>query len=330
MMIKLIKFFILLSLFGLISIYIYYNDVKNTTLIEDKVISVQAWDNLPLFLNRELWYNEFFLKLYLNLNKDKKINVQAGDYRFLKWENIDKIIEVISYGAMSIDEKITILEWWNIYDIDELLSNKWIIKTWEFIAESKNIDNYKTDFPFLQWFLTLEWFLYPDTYFLNINNFDQKSFIIIMLNNFKSKVYVPLLTTLNQKDLNEVMILSSIVEKEERNLNEKSTVAWILKKRLENNWMIGADITACYAFELTSENCRLNLSKYIYEKNAYNTRTMTWLPKTPINNPNIESIKAVLNSKNTNFWYYLHDKDWFIHYGKTNQEHIENKNKYLK
>jgi UPF0755 protein len=34
---------------------------------------------------------------------------------------------------------------------------------------------------------------------------------------------------------------------------------------------------------------------------------MVGLPKTPINNPNIESIKASLNPKHTQYWYYLHD-----------------------
>jgi cell division protein YceG involved in septum cleavage len=34
---------------------------------------------------------------------------------------------------------------------------------------------------------------------------------------------------------------------------------------------------------------------------------MTGLPKTPINNPTISSITAVLNPKQSPYYYYLHD-----------------------
>jgi cell division protein YceG involved in septum cleavage len=71
----------------------------------------------------------------------------------------------------------------------------------------------------------------------------------------------------------EMITFASIVEKEEKNENEKSTVAGILIKRYKENWMIGADITACYAYELTSEQCKQSLGKYISDVNEYNTRT---------------------------------------------------------
>jgi cell division protein YceG involved in septum cleavage len=36
---------------------------------------------------------------------------------------------------------------------------------------------------------------------------------------------------------------------------------------------------------------------------------MTGLPKTPINNPTISSIKAVINPTKTEYYYYLHGKN---------------------
>jgi cell division protein YceG involved in septum cleavage len=109
---------------------------------------------------------------------------------------------------------------------------------------------------------------------VNTNNFNIENFIKILLDNFKQKVYTPLLSPITPAEINELIIIASIVEKEERNVHEKSTVAGILIKRYKENWMIGADITACYAHDLTSEECRKNLSKYIADKNDYNTRTM--------------------------------------------------------
>lgn len=71
--------------------------------------------------------------------------------------------------------------------------------------------------------------------------------------------------------------------------------------------MIWADITACYNYELTEKECKISVSKYISAKNDYNTRTKTWLPKTPILNPRVNSIVAALNPIQTNYWFYLHD-----------------------
>lgn len=329
-MFRIIKLIIWIFLIFGIIFYINYKDFANFKLSENKTISIKSWDNLVLSLNRELWFDEFYLKIYLKLNPENKIQVQIWEYRLLKWENLESIIKTISYWAMSVDKKLTFLEWWNIFDIDEYLTKENLINSGEFISESKNLDNYKNDFPFLNWALSLEWYLYPDTYFVNPNNFSLQDINKKMLENFKTKVYTSLLSTLTKTQINETIILASIVEKEERNLSEKSTVAWILIKRYKENWMIGADITACYAYNLTSEECRLNLSKYIREKNDYNTRTMTGLPKTPINNPNIESIKAVLNPKSTPYYYYLHDSNGKVYYARTNEEHVRNKNLYLR
>jgi UPF0755 protein len=104
-----------------------------------------------------------------------------------------------------------------------------------------------------------------------------------------------------------------------------------LKKRYEEWWYIWADITACYAYELTDEECGMSVSKYIAEKNDYNTRKKLWLPKTPINNPSISSINAVLNSKKTPYYFYLHDtKTGQIYYATTNDEHNRNKALYMR
>jgi cell division protein YceG involved in septum cleavage len=37
----------------------------------------------------------------------------------------------------------------------------------------------------------------------------------------------------------------------------------------------------------------------------------------------------VLNYADTDYYFYLHDNSWNIHYGKTSAEHSANKAKYL-
>lgn len=308
-----------------------YKNFLTNSLWENTTIQVQPGDTLVPALERELWFSSLYLKIFLKLHPESQIEIQTWEYRLLKWENIYNIIKTLSYGSINIDKKITLLEWWNIYDIDEYLAKNEFISAWEFISETKKLNIYQEKYNFLTSSKSLEWYLYPDTYFVNPNTFSPSSFTELLLENFKQKVYIPLLATLSPEQIDEVITFASIVEKEERNITQQSTVAGILIKRYREWWMIGADITACYAYELTSEQCRLNLSKYIWEVNDFNTRTMVWLPIHAIANPNINSIKAVINPKSTPYYYYLHDvTTGQIYYATTNAEHIANKNKYIK
>lgn len=331
MLFRLFKLFIWIFVITSIIFYVQYWKIKDLTINYDKNIVVEKWDNLTLVLKRELNLEWFFLKLYLHNNPElKNFNLQAGEYFIKSWENLPSILNTLKYWSEVKQISLTILPGWNIFDIDEYLVSKWLIKTWDFIKESQDISKYKTNYTFLESALTLEWFLYPDTHFVDKKNFSLEKYTNLLLSNFKTKVYDNYLSSKTPKEIIDIINMASIVEKEERNESEKSTVAWILLKRLREWWFIWADITACYAQKFTSEECRLNLSTYVYEKNDYNTRTKVWLPKTPINNPQITSINAVLNPKESQYYYYLHGSDWKIHYAKTNDEHIINKNRYLK
>jgi UPF0755 protein len=220
---------------------------------------------------------------------------------------------------MNEDVQVTFLEGWNIYDMDEKLTQMKLIKKGEFIEKVRNnFKNFQQDFDFLASVKTLEGFLYPDTYNINPTSFTLDGVIYNMLKNFQDKVVSQLKTKYSSEKLLEIITLASIVEKEEKNSSEKPTVAGILKKRLKENWMIGADATVCYPHKLTSEECKMVVSKYIAEKNAYNTRTMTGLPMTPIANPDNNTIFATINSKESPYYFYLHGSDGTIHYAVDN------------
>ena len=298
--------------------YNSYSNFKNEILInENNTIKINKWETF-YSLSNKLDISKNNLKVYLKFNKPD-YNLQAWEYNITSWSKISDIIESLKNPVIN-EEKITILEWWNIYDIDDLLTNKWLIKKWDFINN---------------WW-DLEWMFYPDTYNINKSNFNLDIFVKKVLNNFDNKVRnkLPKEIWYNKEKLEELLILSSIVEKEANqrdNPEEISIIAWILKKRLEENWFIWADITVCYPYKLTSKECTPSfIWKHINDKNDYNTRTKLWLPKSPIWNPSWKTINATYNYKKTPYYYYLHDNYWRIHYAKDNNEHINNKNKYLK
>jgi UPF0755 protein len=63
---------------------------------------------------------------------------------------------------------------------------------------------------------------------------------------------------------------------------------------------------------------------------VYNLRKVKGLPPSAISNPGLESIQATLHPESSNYWYYLHDSKGQIHYAVTNDEHNENRRRYLK
>lgn len=323
---------LILLIILLVPIYLIYsyNSFKNTILtVEEQTLEIKKWDTYRS-LAQKLDLNTNYLKVYLKLNPPKK-DLQAGNYKLKKWLNLEWVIGSLK-NPVTNDKQITVLEWWNIYDIDALLSKDDYIKTWELITLNKEkFDEYKKEFAFLNRAETLEWFLYPDTYSINPNNFKLEDFVKTMLVNFNKKVIQELEINPNDRDLQDNIILASIVEKEEKSVKEKATVAWVLKKRMEENWFIWADATVCYPYELTFDECTpAFIWNHIQDKNEYNTRNKLWLPKTPICNPSNNSIDAVYNSKSTPYYYYLHDENWQIHYARTNEEHVANKMLYIK
>lgn len=327
------KLNIILSIFFLFILFIfisYFHSISKSLVNEDLNLKIEAWENF-YSLSDKFDINNIFLKIYLKLNKPAK-SLQAWVYKLETWDNLVSIISKLQWKIYSKEINLTLLEWRNIYDIDSYLYNKGFIKEWEFIEKTTNYSkNLITRYSFLQNSISLEWFLYPDTYSIEEGNFDLDVFINRLLDNFKTKVYNKILFNFGNKEILDIINLSSIVEKEERNSTEKAIVAWILKKRLEENWYLGADATVCYPHKATREICTPSfVVNHIYEKNSYNTRTLLWLPSTPISNPSLETIEATINSKVTPYYYYLHDNDWKIHYATTNLEHERNKALYLK
>lgn len=308
---------------------------KNTSISGEELYSKINYSLDKKYLdpvNKMNLTNDFIIKL-------SKINLE-------KARNLEWVFQELwnKYSKEVLENKrnnyFTVLEWWNIFDIDTALTQRSLITKWEYISYVENREKIialSDFFAFLDNQKTLEWYLYPDTYKINPLAFQINNFVILQLNTFEEKVYNILFIDEITKEplyinsiIESVINLASIVEKEERNKSEQKTVAGILKKRLKEYRQLWADITTCYPYRLTSNQCKLVISKYIKIKTEYNTRIILGLPPTPINNPSFTTIDNTLNSSNSEFYYYLHDKNWQIYYWKDYEEHKVNIEKYLK
>ncbi len=331
---RLFKLLIWIGVIWAVFFYSKYSSLTETVLVEKPTtITIEKWDYYSTLHNKFKWkdgkelIDKNLLKIYLKLNPQKQA-LQAWSYKLKKNTTFWELFEQLQKPIQSEEVSVTFLEWWNIFDIDEYLTNEELITQWAFIkyARTDGIESLRVKYPFLEKAITLEWFLYPDSYRLFANRFSPEYLATKMLDNFETKVYDKILSSKSADEVYEIINLASILEKEEKSDSAKPTVAGILKKRYKNNWQIGADITVCYPHDLTAEQCKMELSSHIKEINDYNTRTKTGLPKTPIGNPQFSSIEAVVNPKETDFWFYLHNTNtWKIYYAKTNAGHEANK-----
>lgn len=336
-MLKIIKILVWLFLISAGVFWWQYQSFKTQNVSVDFVdgfLIVEKGRTLQSVL-WEIFWNELFVKLYLRQNPPD-FQLQAGKYE-IPSGNIEETLEALQKPLSEGDENITFLEGWNIYDIDATLTSKWLLAAWDFVKFVTSCDSFcplKADYAFISDAETLEGFLYPDTYAVNPNSFTIESLVRKMLSNFQVKVIDSwILADMGSIEILDVINMASIVQKEANkrdNPEEIALIAGILKKRAVEWWQIGADATVCYPFKIPTQDCWPDeVLKYLYDKNEYNTRQMVGLPRGPIVNPEAEIIKATINSKASDYYYYLHDNTGKIHYGVTNADHEANKQKYL-
>jgi len=261
----------------------------------------------------------------LILTKGLSGQIQAGDFRVNPSWSTEEIAYLLTHG--SLDIWLTFPEGWRREEFGRRLA--------------ANLEEFS--YPqFIQLTDELEGYLFPDTYLIP-KDASPSSVIKIFTNNFERKYSLELQLAAREEGFteNQVINLASIVEREARAEKDRPIVAGILLKRWQENWPLQADATVQYALanqeNLTTENWQetdwwpQKLTKEdLAIDSPYNTYKYRGLPPGPICNPGLAPIEAVIYPQETDYWFYLSDKQGRIHYAKTDEEHEENIEKYLK
>jgi len=130
------------------------------------------------------------------------------------------------------------------------------------------------------------------------------------------------------KSPEEAIILASIVEKETSKKSELRMVAGVYSNRLRTGMMLQADPTIIYPITKGKPLGRRIRQSEIASVNAYNTYSMTGLPKGPIANPSRAAIEAVLNPEKTNYLFFVADGTGGHIFAETLAEHNANVEKW--
>ena len=194
------------------------------------------------------------------------------------------------------------------YDFDQYFKSQFILNKYNINAK------------------TLEGYLYPNTYYL-YHDSSPEEIIDILLQEFWNQFDKNLQDRANQLGLSvhEVVTLASIIEGEAMLDTERETISSVYHNRLKINMKLQADPTIQYIIPGPPKALSI---KDLRIKSDYNTYLNYGLPPGPINNPGIESLKAALYPKKTNFLFFVAQGDGSHAFTTNEEDHEEAKRVY--
>lgn len=237
--------------------------------------------------------------------------LHAGTYIFTEPLTTHQILDSLTTGEFSKNTvAITIPEGTRASEIDDLIA--------EDLTGFDRVEFEVAAIPF-------EGYLFPDTYYVP-PAIATADLIAILRNTFDEKMTSELgfqPGTISS----DTVVLASILEREGNAEDNMRLIAGILQKRLSINMPLQVDATL--EFERGKGSAELSIED-LETDSPYNTYTRRGLPPTPISNPGITALRAVLEPTPSDYLYYLTGNDGVFYYAKTFEEHKRNKERYLR
>lgn len=176
--------------------------------------------------------------------------------------------------------------------------------------------NYHFEFDFLKGLPygaanRLEGYLFPDTYEFYLKD-EPENVLSKLLRNFEARLDEEDLAMIEESSysLQQILTLASIIEGEAANDDERGLVASVMFNRL-NEWprpLLQMDSTVYYGARLLGTTFSMELDS------PYNTYKYPGIPKGPICNPGLKSIRAVLTPKESDYYYFATGVDGVNHF----------------
>lgn len=269
-------------------------------------------------------------------------NFQAGYYQFSPNMTLDQISKELQQGgsAEPLDDasKLTVPEGYDVDKIASLVAKKTDFKKEDFIKvmkDDKFFEQLKTQYPDL---LTdagnakdvryrLEGYLFPATY--NVHKNRSLEDLVTQMVDTTNQILTPYYSQIKEKGLNvqEVMTLASLVEKEGVTQSDRKKIAQVFFNRIEAQMPLQSDISILYAL---GEHKEVVTIKDTEVDSPYNLYTNTGYGPGPFDNPSQEAILSVLDPTENDYIYFVADiSTGKVYYAKTYEEHMELVEKYV-
>ena len=278
---------------------------KPLKISNEEVVLVEDGDSfyniLSKLKNENKIKSPLIIKLYAKLT-GLNLEVVPGSHTLEKEMSVKEIAETLRDANNKNAITVTIPEGFNIEDIAVRLQEQEVCTSDEFINAVKSypLPSYVKDNPEKRY--NLEGFLFPDTYSFELG-VEPQYIIETMIKRFE-EVFKEITAsdTITEADVEKVVNVASIIEKEARVDEDRPLIASVIYNRLRQSMPLQIDATVIYAHGYYIESVR---NRHLAIESKYNTYLYKGLPVGAICNPGLESIKAALNPASTDYLFYL-------------------------
>ncbi len=279
----------------------------------------------PLLVEQGLITDALFWRFHLRWHGG--LQPKAGRHLLRASMSIPEIGAALEAAPLPEDVPFVMIEGWRLRDTDEALAQKGWSQPGDYLRATSDPSRVKAPFPLPK--RGLEGYLYPETYGVVVEGFDVDALVQRQLDTFVARFYEPHREEIEKsgRTLDELVIMASMLEREEPVPAQRPLVAGILWKRIDRKFPLGVDATSRY--ELEEWNDRKAFLKRLRDpEDPWNTRVKAGLPPGPIGAPTVESLLAALRPKKSEYLYYLHDAKKVLHPSRNAEEHEALRKKY--
>ena len=245
--------------------------------------------------------------------------MKPGTYVFSAGMNDEEVFQKILNGEKHL-VTFTIPEGFGVKDIAKRLYELDIADEEDFLTAAKTFAPYGYMKRHKNVIYSAEGFLFPDTYSIE-SDASVEEILQIMAGNFDNRINQEIRRQLEEKNLSiyELATMASLVEREVRYPEDRAIVAQVFFKRLQLNMPLQTDASLQYLMDAPKEDVSIDDTKI---ESPYNTYIYAGLPPGPIANAGMEAIEAVLNPADTDYLYFVADRQGHNHYSDTYDEHL--------
>ena len=273
-------------------------------IIVERGMSLEEVSNL--LEENNIIKSKLAFKIWIKVNF-AETKIKFGEYEFENEVSVNKIVKKLKNGDFFF-RKFTIVEGTTKFDLQKKI---------------------KEIFPGQEFNLSkLSDFFRADTYYYNVTESVDKLIENISQTSYEisNKLWSQRNLNLPLKNIQDMFILSSIIEKETSLENEKRKVAGVFYNRLKKGMRLQSDPTVI--FSITSGKKKFNrklLRKDLKYKSPFNTYLNKGLPPTPICFPGIKAIEATVNPDENDYFYFVADPKINGHiFSKHYHQHLKN------
>ncbi len=250
---------------------------------------------------------------------------RPGSYTFTANMSDEEVFQKLLTGEKTV-VRFTVPEGFGVKEIAERLYNLDLADKKDFLKAAENFAPYDYMRKRQNVFFAAEGFLFPDTYNVE-SDIEIEEILELMAANFDDRVTPSMRVTAEKMGLSvyDLITLASLVEREVRFPEDRPIVAQVFLKRLKLNMPLQTDATLQYLMDSPKEDVSIEDTQI---DSPYNTYRHTGLPPGPIANPGMASIMAVLHPSETDYLYFVADRQGHNHYAYTYEEHLNLVNQY--